>query len=82
MRIYVYVMHIYLGETGRNASLRSDEHGDVNKMDDSSQHILNNFNHYFTWSIIRTAPKNQKKGEMIKGFFITLHKPTLNNQVE
>ena len=50
----------YIGETKRNAEVRSNEHNNPTKNSEPSKHVRSNINHYFRWTVISNAPKNSK----------------------
>ena len=73
----------YIGETGRNASLRWNEHENKKKQSEPAKHLRDNPNidHQFNWIIIRHTTTKKNTREIIEAFFVALRKPNLNNQV-
>ena len=59
----------YVGETERNDELRIQEHEDIRKKSEPARHLTDNFNHSFTWSIIRNAPCFKSLREIIEAFY-------------
>ena len=72
----------YNGETVRNTVIRWNEHENLSKESEPSKHLRNNDNHTFDWSILRGAPTNKVKREILESFFIAKNKPMLNNQTK
>ena len=73
----------YIGETGRNASLRWNEHDNKKKQSEPAKHLRDNpnINHQFNWIIIRYTTTKKNTRQIIEAFFVALRKPNLNNQV-
>ena len=44
------------------------------------KHLRSNINHYFTWAVISSAPKNAKTRKKLEASYIALWKPDLNEQ--
>ena len=72
----------YIGETGRNAELRWQEHNDIKKVSEPSKHLKDNPTHKFVWKILSHAPKEYKKRRILETYFIKIKQPSLNNQVQ
>ena len=72
----------YFGETIRNVETRWKEHNISSDKSDPSKHINSHIDHIFTWSIIFNAPTNKFKRKIIGVSFISIMKPTLNNQLD
>ena len=71
----------YIGETKRNAEVRWNEHNNPTKSSEPSKHFRSNINHYFTWTVISIAPKNDDKTRKnLVASYIALWKPDLNEQ--
>ena len=71
----------YIGETGRNVTIRWDEHSDVSKNSEPAKHLYQFPKHRFNWKILRRVPNiiRPKKDE---AYYVMCLCPTLNNQME
>ena len=72
----------YIGETRRNTVTRWNEHEDIRKDSEPAKHLTNNINHKFHWTILTRAPIFNRDRKNLEASFITLQKPTLNNQID
>ena len=58
------------------------EHENPTKKSEPSQHIKRNIHHTFTWKILCNAPTKLRERKNLEASFISLMKPSLNDQVE
>ena len=72
----------YVGETKRNTLTRWNEHDTPNGNTVPSKHLVANEHHWFTWSILSTAPSNLFKRKILEAFYISIHKPDINEQMK
>ena len=72
----------YIGETIRNADTRWTEHDTPSTKSEPAKHLLNNPTHKFTWTIISSAPRQERKREILEALHISKFKPKLNEQLE
>ena len=49
-------------------------------MSNPSEHIKDNFDHFFCWSVLANAPKNMFQQKVLEAYYPVLEKPTLNEQ--
>ena len=73
---------VYIGETHRNVKTRWMEHENPDKDSEPSRHIKRNINHTFKWKILCNAPKKLRERQNLEASFISLFKPSLNEQVD
>ena len=72
----------YIGETERNVEIRWKEHNNPNGNSEPSKHIKENINHFFDWKVICNAPKNARSRKNLEASFISLTRPSLNEQID
>ena len=72
----------YIGETIRNVEVRCDEHNNPMNKSNPSNHIKDNLDHVFNWSVLANAPKNMFQRKVLEAYHIVLENPTLNEQLE
>ena len=70
----------YVGETFRNTTTRWSEHNNPNHKSDPADHIKRNIDHIFQWKIICSAPVERHLRKNLEAIYISLYKPSLNNQ--
>ena len=68
----------YIGETGRNVTVRWDEHNGIGKNSEPAKHL----NHRFNWKIIRRYPNKVRQRKIHESYYVMCMCPTLNNQLE
>ena len=71
----------YIGETIRNTEKRWQEHENPSGNSEPSNHLRDNFEHKFNWSVIANAAKNKWKRKNLEANYIALLRPSLNEQV-
>ena len=65
-----------------NAQLRWNEHENgTDKNSEYANHLNENDNHEFKWSILSLAPKFSFKRKILEVYFIKTWNPILNNQL-
>ena len=62
--------------------MRWDEHNNPMKKSNSSNHIKDNLDLVFTWSLLANAPKNMFQQKVLVTYYVVLEKPNLNEQLE
>ena len=72
----------YIGETKRNVEVRWSEHNSLGGNSEPSKHLQLNNNHKFVWSILMTAPQNNRDRKSLEAFQIAIKRPSLNNKLE
>ena len=72
----------YLGETGRNVTIRWDEHSDIVKTLESAKHLCQFSEHRFNWKILRRVPNKVRQKKIHEAYNVLCLHPTLNNQLE
>ena len=70
----------YVGETKRNVITRWNEHENPNKDSEPAKHLFQHPDHVFQWKVLMSAPMNNRKRKILEAFFITVKRPTLNEQ--
>ena len=71
-----------MGETKRNVAIRISEHEKFNGNSEPAKHLVNHPSHNFEWSLLATAPKQDRTRKNLEAFYIALLRPSLNEQVE
>lgn len=71
---------IYIGETKRNVSVRWGEHNSSDEKSQPSKHLVRNPQHQFVWSILSKAPIDWRKRKILEAYYISLEKPSINDQ--
>ena len=56
----------YIGETGRNVTVRWDEHSDIGKNSEPAKHLNQFPEHRFNWNIVRRVPNKKDKERFMK----------------
>ena len=72
----------YIGETGQNAEIRWNEHGDKNSKSEPAKHLKENPTHKFRWTIISKPPEDFRKRRVLEAYFIKTTCPPLNDQLD
>ena len=72
----------YIWETARNVETRWNKHNMPSEKSNLLKHLNSNITHHFSWSVICNAPFKKFISKMLEAYFITLLKPTLNDQIE
>ena len=72
----------YVGQTKRNVEVRYLEHNHPSGKYEQSKHLHQNNNHVFTWSVICSTPKSDRKRKNLETFYIALLRPNLNEQCD
>ena len=72
----------YIGETGRNVTVRWDEHSNVGKNSGPAKHLNQFPEHRFTWKIPRRVPNKVRQRKIHEVYYVMGKRPTLNNQLE
>ena len=71
----------YVGETKRNVEVRYSEHNHPSGKSEPSKHLHQNINHVFTWSVICSAPKSDRKRKNLGAFYIALMRSFVSSDV-
>ena len=70
----------YIKETVHNARLRWNEHENgTDKNSECAEHLNENDNHEFKWSVLSLAPNVLFKRKILEAYFIKTLNPILNN---
>ena len=72
----------YTGETGRNVTIKWDEHSDIDKHSEPAKHIKQFPEHRFNWEILRRVPNKAIQKKIHEAYYVMCLSPTLNNQLE
>ena len=72
----------YISETGRNITIRSDEHSDIGKNSEPAKHLNQFPEHRFNWKILRRVPNKVRQRKIHEAYYVMCTRPTLNNQLE
>ena len=72
----------YIGETGRNVTVRWDEHSDIGKNSEPAKHLNQFPEHRFNWKILRRVPNKVRQRKINEAYYVMCMHPTLNNQLE
>ena len=70
----------YIGKTKRNTITRWSEHDNATKDSELARHLNKHITHAFTWKILCHASKKTDILKNLEAMFITLLKPSLNEQ--
>ena len=70
----------YIGETVRNVITRWSEHENPHKDSEPAKHLSKYPDHFFTWSILSSAPTNKSIRKNLEASFIGIKGPNLNDQ--
>ena len=72
----------YIGKTGRNVTIRWDEHIDISKNSEPAKQ-LNQFPEYrFKWKTPRRVANIVRQRTIHEAYYVMRIRPTLNNQLE
>ena len=63
-----------IGETIRNVEVRWDEYNNPMKNSNPSNHIKDNLDKVFNWSVLANAPKNMFQQKILEAYYIVLEK--------
>ena len=69
-------------ETGRNVSIRWDEHSDIDKNSEPAKHIKQFPEHRLNWKILRRVSNKVRQRKIHEAYYVMCLHPTLNNQME
>ena len=72
----------YIGETGRNVTVKWDEHSDIGKNSEPAKHLNQFPEHRFNGKILRKAPSKVTQRKIHEAYYVMCMQPTLNNQLE
>ena len=71
----------YLGETGRNVTIRWDEHSDIVKTLQPEKHLCQFPEHRFNWKILRRAPNKVRQKKIHEAYNVMCLHPIINNHL-
>ena len=71
-----------ISETGRNVTIRWDEHSDIGKNLEAAKHRSQFPEHRFNWKILRRVPNQVRQRKIHKVYCLMCMFLTLNNQLE
>ena len=72
----------YIGETGRNVTIRWDEHSDIDKDSEPAKHIKQFPEYRFNWKILKRVPNKVRQRKIHEAYHVMCLCPTLNSQLE
>ena len=72
----------YIGETGRNVTIRWDDNSDIGKNSEPAKHLNQFPEHRFNWKILRRVPNKVRQRKIHEAYYVMCMRPTLNNQLE
>ena len=72
----------YIGETGRNVTIRWDEHGDVGKNSEPAKHLYQFPEHSFKSKVLKRVPNKVRQRKIHEVYYVMCLGPTLYNQLE
>ena len=70
----------YVGETKQNVEVRYSEHNHPSGKSEPSKQSHQNINHVYSWSVVCSAPKNERTRKNLEAFYIALMRPNFNEQ--
>ena len=62
----------YIGETGRNVTIKWDEHSDIDENSEPAKHIKQFPEHRFNWKILRRVPNKVRQRKIYKALPLIL----------
>ena len=71
----------YIGEIGRNLTIRWDQHCDIGKSSESAKHLYQYPKRRFNWKILRRVSNKVRKRQIDEAYYVMCLRPTLNNQL-
>ena len=72
----------YIGETGRNATIRWDEHSDIGKNSEPAKHLYQFPKHSFNKKILRRVLNKVRQRKIHEAYYVMCLRSTLNNKLE
>ena len=72
----------YIGETGRNVTIRWDKHSNIGKNSELAKHLNQFSEHRFNWKILRRVPNKVRQRKIHEAYHVMCMRPSLNNQLE
>ena len=72
----------YIGETGRNVTIRWDEHSDTDKNPELVKNLNQFLERTFNWKILRRVPNKVRQRKIHEAYHVMCMRPSLNNQLE
>ena len=60
----------YIGETGRNVTVRWDEHSDIGKNSEPAKHLNQFPEHRFNWKILRRVPNKVRQRKIDEAYYV------------
>ena len=82
MQILLVGLQEVIGETGRNITIRWDEHSDKDKNSEPAKHIKQFSEQRFNRKIPRRVPNKVRQRKIHEAYYVMCLQPTLNNQLE
>ena len=71
-----------IGETGRNVTIRWDEHSGIGKNSEPAKHLNQFPAHRFNWEILRKVPNKVRERKIHEAYYVMCIHPTINNQLK
>ena len=72
----------YIGETGRNVTIRWDQHSDIGKNSEPTKYLNQFSEHRFNWTFLRKVPNKVRQRKIQEAYYVMYLRPTFNNQLE
>ena len=72
----------YIGETGRNVTIRWDEHSDIDENSEPAKQFKQFPEHRFNRKILRRVPNKVRQRKIHEAYYVMCLGCTLNNQLE
>ena len=72
----------YIGEKGRNVTIRWHEHSEISKKSEPAKHLNQFPEHRFNLKILRRVPNIVRQRKIYEAYYVICMRPTLNNQLE
>ena len=72
----------YVEENERNVEKRWSVHNNPTEKTELARHFFSSISHLFAWENLMFLSKNKRTCKNLKGFFIAVQKPLLNEQVK
>ena len=69
----------YIGETGRNVTVRWYERSDIGKNSEPAKHLNQFPEDRFNWKILRRVPNEVRQRRIHEAHYVMCMRPTLNN---
>ena len=72
----------YIGEKGRNVTIRWDQHSDIGKNSEPTKYLNQFPEPRFNWKFLRKVPNKVRQRKIQEAYYVMCLRPTLNNQLQ